>query len=191
MEGFQGEETFQWGLAGSVEIRWPIKVEKPTCIGFPKTLFPKALTPEQSYKKLFPITSVYLSKNKDKNDQTSLNPGQYDWMLLHFQMRLFHLSFYIMIIYPSVQFSSVQFSCSVMSDSSRPHEFHVRLFATPWIAACQASLSITNSQSSLKLMSFESVIWPNHLILCRPLLLRPPIPPNIRVFSIESTLHIR
>ena len=67
----------------------------------------------------------------------------------------------------------------------------VRLFATPWIAAHQASLSITNSRSSLKLMSIESVMPSSHLILCRPLLLLPPIPPSIRVFSNESTLHMR
>ena len=67
----------------------------------------------------------------------------------------------------------------------------VRLFVTPWIAARQASLSITNSQSSLKLMSIESVIPSSHLILCCPLLLLPPIPPSIRVFSIESTLRMR
>ena len=67
----------------------------------------------------------------------------------------------------------------------------VRLFATPWIAARQASLSITNSQSSLRLTSIESVMPSSHLILCRPLLLLPPIPPSIRVFSNESTLHIR
>ena len=71
-----------------------------------------------------------------------------------------------------------QFSCSVMFDS-----------ATPWIAARQASLSITNSRSSLKLMSIESVTSSSHLILCRPLLLLPPILPSIRVFSKESTLH--
>ena len=65
---------------------------------------------------------------------------------------------------------------------------HVRLFATPWIAARQASLSITNSRSSLRLTSIESVIPSSHLILCRPLLLLPPIPPSIRVFSNESTL---
>ena len=68
---------------------------------------------------------------------------------------------------------------------------HVWLFATPWIAAHQASLSITNSQSSLRLMSIESVIPSNHLILCCPLLLLPPIPPSIRVFSSESTLRMR
>ena len=59
---------------------------------------------------------------------------------------------------------------------------HVRLFATPWIAAHKASLSITNSQRSLKLMSIESVMLSSHLILCRSLLLLPPIPPSIRVF---------
>ena len=68
---------------------------------------------------------------------------------------------------------------------------HVRLFATPWTAALQASLSITNSQSLPKLMSIELVMPPNHLILCRPLLLLPPVPPSIRVFSSDSTLCIR
>ena len=75
----------------------------------------------------------------------------------------------------SVQFSSVQSLSSV------------RLFATPWITAHQASLSITNSQSSLKLMSIELVMPSSHLILCCPLLLLPPIPPSIRVLSSEST----
>ena len=79
----------------------------------------------------------------------------------------------------SVQLSSVQ-SLS-----------HVQLFATPWIAACQDSLSITNSWSSLKLTSIESVMPSSHLILCRPLLLLPPIPPSIRVFSNELILHMR
>ena len=78
-----------------------------------------------------------------------------------------------------VQFSSVQ-------SLSR-----VRLFATPWIAARQASLSITNSRSSLRLTSIESVMPSSHLILFRPLLLLPPIPPSIRVLSIESTLRVR
>ena len=82
-------------------------------------------------------------------------------------------------LYPSVQFSSVQFSCSVVSD-----------FATPWISARQASLSITNSRSSLRLSSIESVMPSSHLILCRPLLLLPPIPLSIKVFSNESALCI-
>ena len=67
----------------------------------------------------------------------------------------------------------------------------VRLLATPWIAAYQASLSITISPSSLRLMSIESVMPSSHLILCRPLLLLPPIPPSIRVFSNESALRMR
>ena len=67
----------------------------------------------------------------------------------------------------------------------------VRLFATPWTAARQASLFITNSRSLLKLMSIQSVMPSSHLILCRPLLLLPPIPPSIRVFSNESVLCMR
>ena len=68
---------------------------------------------------------------------------------------------------------------------------HVRFFATPWTAACQDSLYITNSQSPPKLMSIESVVPSNHLILCHPLLLLPSIFPSIRVFSNESALHVR
>ena len=79
--------------------------------------------------------------------------------------------------------SSVQFS-SVQSLS------RVWLFGTPWIAAGQASLSITNSRSSLRLKSINSVMPSSHLILCRPLFLLAPIPPAIRVFSNESTLSI-
>ena len=75
---------------------------------------------------------------------------------------------------------SVQFSRSVTADS-----------ATPWIAACQASLSITNFRSSLRFTSIESVRPSSHLILCHPLLLLPPIPPSNRVFSNESTLRTR
>ena len=67
----------------------------------------------------------------------------------------------------------------------------VRLFATPWIAARQASLSITNSRSSLRLTSIESVMISSHLILCHPLLLLSPMPPSIRVFSNKSTLRMR
>ena len=80
--------------------------------------------------------------------------------------------------------SSVQFS-SVQSLS------RVRLFVTPWITAPQASLSITSSWSSLRLTSIESVMPSSHLIFCRPLLLLPPIPPSIRVFSNELTLRMR
>ena len=68
---------------------------------------------------------------------------------------------------------------------------HVRLFATPWTASCQASLSITNSQTLLRLMSIESMMPSNHLVLCHPLLLLPSIFPSIRVFSSESVLCTR
>ena len=81
--------------------------------------------------------------------------------------------------------NQINFSLSVQLLS------RVRLFATPWITAHQASLSITNSWSSLRLMSIASVMPSSHLILCRPVLLLPPIPPSIRVFSNESTLRMR
>ena len=85
---------------------------------------------------------------------------------------------------PWIKVNSVQFS-SVQSFS------HVRLFATPWTSACQASRSITNSWSLLKLMPIELVMTSSHLILCCPLLLLPPIPPSIRLFSNESTLRMK
>ena len=97
-----------------------------------------------------------------RHQALSLWSGSTDSKTLHYQRT-------------NPQFSSVQ----LLS--------HVRLFVTPGTAACQASLSITNSQSSLKLMSIESVMPSSHLILCLPLLLLPPI----RVFSNESTLHKR
>ena len=78
-----------------------------------------------------------------------------------------------------LQFSSVQLLSRVW------------LFATPWITACQTSLSITNFRSLLKLMPIELVMPSSHLILCHPLFLLPPIPPSIRVFSNESTLRMR
>ena len=87
--------------------------------------------------------------------------------------------------------SSVLSRMSQMYISSVQSLSRVRLFATPWIAACRASLSITNSRSSLRLTSIELMMPSSHLILCRPLLLLPPIPPSIRVFSSESTLHMR
>ena len=80
---------------------------------------------------------------------------------------------------------------SLLQFSSIQSLSHVRLFATPWIAAYQASLSITNSRSLFKPMSIESVMPSSHLILYRPLLLLPPIPPSIRVFSNESTFRMR
>ena len=105
----------------------------------------------------------------------SLFPPSFSFLFFLFTHKLTVLS-----DFPgSVQFNSVQsLSC-------------VRLSATPWIAACQASLSITSSRSSLKLTSVELVMPSIHLILCHPLLLLPSIPPSIRVFSNESTLRMR
>ena len=101
------------------------------------------------------------------------NPG-----LLHCRQILYRLN------YEGSPMSETQFS-PVQSLSC------VRLFVNPWTAACQASLSIANSQSLCKFMSIESVMASNHLILCHPLLLLPSIFPNIRVFSNESVLCIR
>ena len=99
---------------------------------------------------------------------------QKSWLPLDtFNVTLINRSVY------DLEFSSVQMLSSVW------------LFGTPWIAARQASLSITNSWSSLKLMSIESVMPSSHLILCCPLLLLPPIPLSIRVFASESALGIR
>ena len=96
--------------------------------------------------------------------------------------RFFFLEFfgYFSIVCFHWRFISVQFSCSVVSDS-----------VTPWTAACQASLSITNSRSLLRLRSIELVMPSKHLILCHLLLLLPSIFPSIRVFWNESALHIR
>ena len=82
----------------------------------------------------------------------------------------------------------IEWNVQIRSDQSLSRVWH---FATPWTAARQASLSISNSWSLLKLMSIESVMPSNHLILCCPLLLLPPISPSIRVFSSESALQIR
>ena len=91
--------------------------------------------------------------------------------------------------YPRIKHCT-QFSCHLQFSSVQLLS-RVRLFATPWIAAHQASLSVTISRSSLRLTSIESVMPSSHLILCHPLLLLPPIPPSIRVFSNESALHMK
>ena len=117
-----------------------------------------------------------VTKNQTRlNDWIELNW----WRFLNFILNLSPIAFLYLCSWLILTFSSVQsLSC-------------VRLFATPWTAALQASLSITNSRSSLKLKSIEFVMPSSHLILCRPLLLRPPLPPSIRVFSNESTLRMR
>ena len=101
------------------------------------------------------------------------------YLHIHFNVNYFVAVWNFTFFNYNVQFSSVQ-------SLSR-----VRLFATPWIAARQASLSITNSQSSLRLTSIKSVMTSSHLIHWRPLLLLPSIPPSIRVFTNKSTLHMR
>ena len=90
-----------------------------------------------------------------------------------------------------LEWVAIAFSGSVFEITSVQSLSRVQLFSTPWTAAHQASLSITNSQSLLTLMSIESVMPSNHLILCRPLLLLPSIFPSTRVFSNESVLRIR
>ena len=96
---------------------------------------------------------------------------------------LWKCNWFFIIVYVSWYFT--EFIQSVHSLS------HVWLFATPRTTVCQASLSITNSWSSLRLMSIELVMPSSHLILCHPLLLLPPVPSSIRVFSNESTLRMR
>ena len=100
-----------------------------------------------------------------------LSHSLYQWDFPLCIISYFLLHFLSHFLEDQLQFSSVQ-SLS-----------HVRLFVAPWIAACQASLSITNSRSSPKLLSIESVMPSSHLILCCPLLLLPPTPPSIRIFS--------
>ena len=157
----------------------------------------------------------YCQKEIQQKDQGALGPRLFGLILCHWllissllpslllplsispqlsQTQVMHtLKLWVFFIFTKMQISekdlfafwnwsidSVQFSHSVVSNS-----------ATPWIAACQASLSITNSWSSPKLMCIKSVMPSSHLILCHPLLLLPPIPPSIRVFPNESTLRMR
>ena len=100
-------------------------------------------------------------------------------------------SYFVIFLSSHFKFLFTKFTVLVNSVISVQLLSRVRFFATPWTVVHQASLSITNSQSSLKLMPIESVMPSSHLILCRPLLLLPPIPPSIRVFSNESTLRMR
>ena len=143
----------------------------------------------------------------------SLHKVLLDWTVLRCQIfpnKILHSGQVIVCIPPTQIFRALQMTCwFIYLNSILSKQFEkkfptwkiqiisvqlvsgVLLFATPWIAACQASLSITNSQSSLKLISVESVMPSNHLILCRPLLFLPSIFPSIGVFSSESVLCIR
>ena len=113
------------------------------------------------------------SREEQIKDMRHTYKTEYHHLYHHLSHLIFITSYYRLL-------SSVQFNRSVVSNS-----------ATPWISARQASLSITNSQSSLKLTSIKSVMSSSHLILSHPLLLVPPIPPSIRVFSDELTLRMR
>ena len=107
---------------------------------------------------------------------------------------LWNNPFFFPSICKSLLYSSLGFfsACPIYESFSSVQSLsHVQLFATPWTAARQDSVSITNYWSSLKLMSIKLVMPSKHLILCCPLLLLPPIPPSIRVFSNESTLRMR
>ena len=111
-----------------------------------------------------------------------------------FSLRLLFFCFYLFLLCWSPSYTNFESSIHtliILLFSSVQSLSHVQLFATPWIAARQASLSITNSQSLPKLMFVESVMPSSHFILCCLLLLLPPIPRRIRVFSNESTLCIR
>ena len=111
---------------------------------------------------------------------------------VHFQGKPFNITV-IPVDAPSTNAEKLKLNGSVKTYQIRSDQSLscVRLFVTPGIAARQASLSITNSRSSLRLTSIKSVMASSHLILCRPLLLLPPVPPSIRVFSNESTLRMR
>ena len=119
----------------------------------------------------------------NENSPIAAHTGFFTTLLCSFLKRISlrhtNLKFFRSNVFYPVQFSSVQ----LLS--------HVHLFATPWTAGHQGSLSITNSRSPPKLMSIESGVPCNHLIPCHPLLLLPSIFPSIRVFSSESALHIR
>ena len=123
------------------------------------------------------------SRNLSGKEETFLNVN-------HSSLSPF-ASIIILCFFPSELCLQITVRWHQLGFSSVQSLSHVWLFATPWTAARQASLSITNSRSLLKLMSIESVMPSNHLILCHPLLLLPSILPSIRVFSSESVLRIR
>ena len=131
-----------------------------------------------------------------KTDSHRLDIGKGSAMTVKSQLLLrarpWPLTFiWFLVLLSNSAYTSASNHSEAISFSSVQSLSYVRLFATPWTAAWQASLSITNSWSLLKLMSIESVMPSNHLILCHPLLLPPSIFPSIRVFSNESALHIR
>ena len=116
----------------------------------------------------------------------------YNFILTNEENRTSHIHFWLSSNcgrYPILQCVKISQGRNLLQLSSVQLLSRVRFFATLWTAACQASLSITKSRTLLKLMSMDSVMPSNHLILCHPLLLPPSIFPSIRVFSSESILH--
>ena len=140
----------------------------------------------ESKKRKFVTTSTFFSLYLPWSNGAICNDLRFFFFLIFTFKPALPLSSFTPIkrFFSSSSLSAIQFS-SVQSLS------RVQLFATPWITAHQASLSITISQNLPKLMSIDLVMPSSHLILCRPLLLLPTIPPSIRVFSNESTLHMR
>ena len=144
------------------------------------------------------LTWAFIQLSIKRRQQTSFS-GQWDLckFILHmFEAICMYAFFFLCVAWIFYEYSSLCYTCWSLLVinciySSVQSLSRVWLFTTPWIAAHQASLSITNSWSSLRLMSIESVMPSSHLILGRPLFLLPLIPPSIRVFSNESTLHMR
>ena len=150
------------------EVDWAFAKMSPFCL--PSLLASLSVLP----------TSLFLNKHEWGREQ-----GQ--WYMefpCHYEQSMNEWLFYCWNNHP------VNILVIIKTDVIQPLS-RVQLFATPWIAACQASLPITNSRRLLKLLSIESVTPSSHLILCLPLLLLPPIPPSIRVFSNKSTLCMR
>ena len=172
------KKAINWGLwkvgkskksGGKIKIRWMINMIEDSFLKFFSWIWP--------VHDCCTVTKLHGSHGQQQLQETAHFSGQMIWKIEpnNPESGRKPCSFFSFFF----QFSSVQsLSC-------------VRLFMTPWIAARQASLSITNSWSSLRLTSVESVMPSSRLILCRPLLLLPPIPPSIRVFSNESTLRMR
>ena len=163
-------------------------------IGAPKyikqTLWdPKAITDNSTIKG----TSISPLSAKDRSFKQIINMETLDlnYTLEHIGLTDIHRTFHPKIAEYTIGSSPHGIISGIGHISSVQLLSRVWLSMTPWIIARQASLSITNSWSSLKLTSIELVMPSSHLILCRPLLLLPPIPPNIRVFSNESTLRMR
>ena len=173
--GILQARTLEWfAISFSNAWKWKVKMKSLSHIqlSWPKNLFGFSARHKGKIQTNFLANPIPTLLTTQVNAATSRKSPSWTWTMpfstiLSCMLSLNHMEYFLSF------FSSV------------------RLFATPWITAHQAYLSITNSWSSTKLMSIESVMPSSHLILCRPLLLLSPIPPSIRVFPNESTLHTR